>query len=178
MHFSQGCHLDECLVHALNEVSKGTHASNTQFRKSGFRSDSNQIRTCIRISLIGMLPKAPHWLSPTLTVPRNNQSLKGAVVVVLCQNEAEVKCQMDIYQHISLREKAGAMRLIVLRMKSGGNLHWKLYFCLILAEGRANCSFQYLREARTDPQLWTFRLPLTWKIDINLQLIKETHLCK
>ena len=100
MHFSQGYYLDECLVHALNEVSKGTHASNTQFRKSGFRSDSNQIRTCIRISLIGMLPKAPHWLSPTLTVPR------------------------------------------------------------------------------TDPQLWTFRLPLTWKSDINLQLIKETHLCK
>ncbi len=25
--------------------------------------------------------------------------------------------------------------------------HWKLYFCLILAEGRANCSFQYLRQA-------------------------------
>ncbi len=25
--------------------------------------------------------------------------------------------------------------------------HWKLYFCLILTEGRANCSFQYLREA-------------------------------
>ncbi len=32
---------------------------------------------------------------------RNNQSLKGAVVVALCQNEAEVKCQMDIYQYIS-----------------------------------------------------------------------------
>ncbi len=26
----------------------------------------------------------------------NNQSLKGAVVVTLCQNEAEVKFQMDI----------------------------------------------------------------------------------
>ncbi len=25
--------------------------------------------------------------------------------------------------------------------------HVKFYFCLILAEGRANCSFQYLREA-------------------------------
>ncbi len=45
---------------------------------------------------------------------RLSQLLKGAVVLTLCQNEAEVKCQMDIYQHISLTEKAGAMRLIEL----------------------------------------------------------------
>ncbi len=32
---------------------------------------------------------------------RNNQSLKGAVVVTLCQNEAEVEFQMDNHHHIS-----------------------------------------------------------------------------
>ncbi len=37
------------------------------------------------------------WVPVT---PHNNQSLKGAVVVTLCQKEAEVKCQMDIYQYI------------------------------------------------------------------------------
>ena len=42
----------------------------------------------------------------------NNQSLKGAVVVTFCQNEAKVKFQMDIDQLISLTEKAGAMTLI------------------------------------------------------------------
>ena len=85
---------------------------------------------------------------------RNNQSLKGAVDVTHGQNEAEVKCQMDIDQYISPTEKAGAMRLIellVLRVNSGGNLHWKIYFCLILAEDRANCSFIYLRQAWADP---------------------------
>ncbi len=40
------------------------------------------------------------------------QILKGAVVVTLCQNEAEIKIQMDIDHHISPTEKAGAMRLI------------------------------------------------------------------
>ena len=31
---------------------------------------------------------------------RNNQSMKGTVVVVLCQNEADVKFQMDIDHHM------------------------------------------------------------------------------
>ncbi len=44
-------------------------------------------------------------------IARNNQSLKGAVVVTLCQNEADVKCQMDIDSHISLTEQAGKIRL-------------------------------------------------------------------
>ncbi len=44
--------------------------------------------------------------------PRLSQLLKGAVVVTLCQNEAEVKCQMDIYSHISLTEQAGKISLI------------------------------------------------------------------
>ncbi len=39
-------------------------------------------------------------LEPTDDLHRNNQSLKGAVVAVLCQNEAEVKFQMDIDHHI------------------------------------------------------------------------------
>ena len=62
------------------------------------------------------------------------QVLKGAVVVTLCQNEADVKCQMDI-------DSSNWFSLLVLRLNSGGNLHWKLYFCLIFAEDRANCSF-------------------------------------
>ena len=33
---------------------------------------------------------------------------------MLCQNEADVKFQMDIVHHISFTEKAGAMRLIEL----------------------------------------------------------------
>ena len=36
---------------------------------------------------------------------RLSQLLKGAVVVTFCQNEAEVKCQMDIDSHISLTEQ-------------------------------------------------------------------------
>ena len=44
-------------------------------------------------------------------VMRLSQLLKGAVVVTLCQNEAEVKCQMDIDSHISLTEQAGKIRL-------------------------------------------------------------------
>ena len=44
---------------------------------------------------------------------RNNQSLKEAVVVTHCQNEAEVKIQMEFDHHISPTEKAGAMRLIL-----------------------------------------------------------------
>ncbi len=38
---------------------------------------------------------------------RNYHSLKGAVVVTLCQNEADVKCQLDIDSHTSLTEQAG-----------------------------------------------------------------------
>ena len=60
----------------------------------------------------------------------NNQSLKGAVVVTLCQNEADVKFQMEIDSHISLTEQG-----------VGVNLHWKFYICFILAEGHNNCSF-------------------------------------
>ncbi len=72
------------------------------------------------------------------------QVLKGAVVVTLCQNEADVKCQMDIDSSISLTEQAGKIRLLVLCWNLVLNSHWKLYFCLILTEARANCSFQGL----------------------------------
>ena len=41
---------------------------------------------------------------------RNYQSLKGAVAVTLCQNEADVKCQMDIDSQISLTEQARKIR--------------------------------------------------------------------
>ena len=67
--------------------------------------------------------------------------------MVLCQNEADVKCQMDIDSQISLTEQAVWFSLLVLWLRFGGNFHWELYFCLILAEGSANCSFQYLRQA-------------------------------
>ena len=43
----------------------------------------------------------------TASNQRLSQLLKGAVVVTLCQNEADVKCQMDIDSHISLTEQAG-----------------------------------------------------------------------
>ncbi len=42
---------------------------------------------------------------------RLSQLLKGAVVVTLCQNEADVKCQMDIDSSISLTEQTGKIRL-------------------------------------------------------------------
>ncbi len=42
---------------------------------------------------------------------RLSQLLKGAVVVTLCQNEADVKCQMDIDSSTSLTEQAGKIRL-------------------------------------------------------------------
>ena len=45
-----------------------------------------------------------------------SQLLKGAVVVTLCQNEADVKCQMDIDSHISLIEQAGKIRLTELSL--------------------------------------------------------------
>ena len=49
-----------------------------------------------------------HWIKFVhfLYMDRNYQSLKGAVVMTLCQNEADVKCQMDIDFQISLTELA------------------------------------------------------------------------
>ena len=52
------------------------------------------------------------WLVYKLTV-RFCQVLKGAVGTTLCQNEAEVKFQLEIDHQISPTEKVGAMRLIV-----------------------------------------------------------------
>ncbi len=60
------------------------------------------------------------------------QALKEAVVVVLCQNEAEVKFPMDI--HYQSHSKFCGWDVVV-------NIHLKLYFCLILAEGHNYCSF-------------------------------------
>ena len=40
-----------------------------------------------------------HGVAAVLVV-RNNQSLKGPIVVTHCQNEADVKIQMDIDSHI------------------------------------------------------------------------------
>ncbi len=40
-----------------------------------------------------------------------SQTYKGAVVVTLCQNEADVKFQMDIDSHISITEQAGKIGL-------------------------------------------------------------------
>ena len=43
---------------------------------------------------------------------RNNQSLKGAVVVTHCQNEAELKFSMEIDHHTSSTEKSVGYVLI------------------------------------------------------------------
>ena len=52
------------------------------------------------------------------------QVLKGAVVVTLCQNEADVKCQMDIDSSNSLTEQAGEIRLtFLLGLSWGGKWH-------------------------------------------------------
>ncbi len=94
------------------------------------------------------LAQAPLRPLSDLLHPRFSQVLKGAVGATLCQNEAELKFSMEIDHHISSTEQARKIRLrfslLVLLVRSGGNLHWKLYFCLILAEDRANCSFKGL----------------------------------
>ena len=73
---------------------------------------------------------------------RLSQLLKGAVVVTLCQNEAEVKCQMDIDSHISLTEQAGKIRLVRQSILSHDHNRGGADTCpVISSEGRANCSF-------------------------------------
>ena len=104
-----------------------------------------------------------------LSIRRFSQVLKGAVGKTLYQNEAELKFSMEIDHQISSTDQAGKVRLteliindmslmskfsqsislLVLWLRSGGNFHRKLYFCLILAECRANCSFQGLIIAYT-----------------------------
>ena len=62
------------------------------------------------ITLLLVTQNFERWSSSRVIeakVQRLSQLLKGAVVVTLCQNEAEVKCQMDIDCHISLTEQAG-----------------------------------------------------------------------
>ena len=53
------------------------------------------------------------WRWPVHVQPihnRNNQSLKGAVVVMLCKNEAEVKCQINGHWpvHLTYRKSGGS----------------------------------------------------------------------
>ncbi len=43
----------------------------------------------------------------SVQLQRNYQSLKGAVVVTHCQNEAELKFSMEIDHHTSSTEQAG-----------------------------------------------------------------------
>ena len=54
--------------------------------------------------------------------------LKGAVVVTLCQNEADVNFQMDIDHHISITEQAGNMRLIDLPQSCNHDIYFPPYF--------------------------------------------------
>ncbi len=51
----------------------------------------------------------------------------------LCQNEAEVKFQMDIDQNISPTEKAGAMRLIGLATL-GEKIPIEIHYCSFTSE--------------------------------------------
>ena len=76
---------------------------------------------------------------------RLSQLLKGAVVVTLCQNEADVKCQMDIDSSISLTEQM----LFGYRHYAHRKCPTSLYFCLISSEGRTNCSFIWLILSQT-----------------------------
>ncbi len=56
--------------------------------------------------------------------------------MTLCQNEAEVKCQMDIDSHISLTEQAG-------KINFGGQFPWKI---LVLPHfGGASCQLLLYR---------------------------------
>ncbi len=70
---------------------------------------------------------------------RLSQVLKGAVGAILCQNEADVKCQMDIDSSISLTEQAGRIRfsLLGLWMRFGGQFPWT--FLVVPHSGRALC---------------------------------------
>ena len=80
------------------------------------------------------------WLK-LITDDPYNQSLKAAVLVTLCQNEADVKFQMDIDSHISFTEQAGKIRKSDFDWHVGVNIYLTFYICLILAEGHNNCSF-------------------------------------
>ncbi len=70
---------------------------------------------------------AYEWYAKAIINPWKEQLLWPSA------NEANVKFQMDIDSHTSLAD------VVV-------NFHVKFYECLILAEGRTNCSFQYLTE--------------------------------
>ncbi len=72
---------------------------------------------------------------------RNNQSLNGAVVVTLCKNEAEVKFQMEFDHHM----RCGAFSND--QLGECGQFPCEILLLPHLAEGCANCSFQYLTEA-------------------------------
>ena len=84
-----------------------------------------------------------------------SQLLKGAVVVTLRQNEAEVKCQMDIDSHISLTEQAGKIRfsLLGLWMKWGGQ--FSLEIVLLPHSVRGSCQ---LLLSRTDTFAFSHRV--------------------
>ena len=56
---------------------------------------------------------------------RNNQSLKGAVVMVLCQNEAEVKFPMEI-DHNQCSQFVVTLTTSDPQMRCGGQLPWEI----------------------------------------------------
>ena len=74
---------------------------------------------------------------------RNNQSLKGAVAVTLCQNDG---LWLPNLTHRSGKVSQSDFPCLFCGWDIVVNSHVKFYFCLTLAEGRANCSFQYLTE--------------------------------
>ncbi len=65
--------------------------------------------------------------------------------MTLCQNEADVKCQMDIDSSISLTEQAGKIRLteLGLRMRFGGQFPWT--FLVLPHCGRGLCQLLLYR---------------------------------
>ncbi len=103
--------------------------SNTEIEQAKFASYFATYNSCLQKSSGGVLTSYPCYLNQfffymcvapdemfACPVPllRLSQLLEGAVVVTLCQNEAYVKCQMDIDSSISLTEQAGKIRLIEL----------------------------------------------------------------
>ncbi len=97
---------------------------------------------------------------------RLSQLLKGAVVVILWQNEADVKCQMDIDTHISLTEQAGKIRLTKL-MRSGGQFPWK--FLVLPHSGRGSCQLLLYRTDTFDEKCTGLRI----KCDLEAYTLKK-----
>ncbi len=113
---------------------------------------------------------------------RLSQLLKGAVVVTFCQNEAEVKCQMDIDFHISLTEQVQSVwfSLLGLWMNFGGQFPWK--FLVLPHSGRGSCQLLLYRTdtfvlGTVNSVMYSF-LPCLMLFILNLAIIVKLMVIK